>query len=820
MKEMSLEEKIRLIEASNSFADIPQDAFPKSHKENYYFVSYSHKDYKRVLKDIILLEDMGINIWYDSEMHVGENWQEIAELYISKFQCAGVIFYLSENSISSPACNREVEYVLTHNKDFFSINMPLTGRGVESGYSMLCELGRRGLARDAELFESFKKAFPDEVLYLSVDDTVEKKANQILSLKREELLGLSESLLTRGVMLSSCRDNTLINIDLTKIYDNGAVSGYITEIGDCVFTNSVKLQSVKLAEKVERIGESAFRNCTELREIDLSGKKLIIDNNAFRNCISLGKIDISAAQHIGRDAFRACKNLDIDRLSGAVASNAFSETAIRKIDYIAENPFLGEGAFSKCPQLEIFNITGTFRQRLPANAFAESEKLRIAGPFIALSSYSPGCREALNVGYGCFSYCKSLESVRFAGLWDLSDAESAFLHCDSLKKLELDVASSVIPVSFAKDCENLTELAVKSPIINIGKHAFANCSSLKKIDLCNAKSIERQAFYGSGIEHLYLKDAEEISYQAFSEMPYLESVTVGAECSQMGDGAFLGCKSLKTVKILSEKLEISSYKSIFMRCPIEVFYLRNLSIYNALVSDGALETLKVLYIGDNLSGEGIIPEGFDHAESDVGGFMKFVRGELLLRGDEEQNIDLSSAELNERDNYREPFKYKRVLDLLGHEVIIKHSRLIKPRKYFVEDAVYYPGTDTIEYLVVSVHTGVSFRLDSTLIESIEPTEYQGADWFMLDKPCEIEDKSCCVISNGERHYCQVMRVEHFSVFGTALTKGSKYPLKAIYGEEDSRLIAISGLDIESIVVFNDNFEVEKVIKRESESNRS
>ena len=115
----NLEENLAIIESSNSFADLNIDVLPKAHKEDYYFVSYSHKDYKQVLKDILLLETYGINIWYDDEMHIGENWKEVAELYISKYHCKGIIFYLSENSIASKACNEEIEYVLKKNKSFF-----------------------------------------------------------------------------------------------------------------------------------------------------------------------------------------------------------------------------------------------------------------------------------------------------------------------------------------------------------------------------------------------------------------------------------------------------------------------------------------------------------------------------------------------------------------------------------------------------------------------------------------------------------------------------------------------------------------------------
>ena len=100
----TLEQKIQIIENSNSFADLNKEVLPRAYKEDYYFVSYSHKDYKQVMKDILLLEDQGVNVWYDSDMHIGENWEDVAEMYISKFHCKGIIFYLSKNSILSKAC--------------------------------------------------------------------------------------------------------------------------------------------------------------------------------------------------------------------------------------------------------------------------------------------------------------------------------------------------------------------------------------------------------------------------------------------------------------------------------------------------------------------------------------------------------------------------------------------------------------------------------------------------------------------------------------------------------------------------------------------
>ncbi|MBR7163306.1 MAG: toll/interleukin-1 receptor domain-containing protein, partial [Clostridia bacterium] len=122
---LTLEERINAINKSKSIEELTSDILPKSHQEDYYFVSYSHLDYKEVLVDILQMEEQGLHFWYDTDIHIGENWEDIAKSYISKFQCKGVIFYLSKSSINSPACNKEIKYVVDHGINYFSINLPL-----------------------------------------------------------------------------------------------------------------------------------------------------------------------------------------------------------------------------------------------------------------------------------------------------------------------------------------------------------------------------------------------------------------------------------------------------------------------------------------------------------------------------------------------------------------------------------------------------------------------------------------------------------------------------------------------------------------------
>lgn len=816
---MTLEEKIRIIENTSSFDQIPREAMPSSHKDNYYFVSYSHKDYKTVFADILRLEELGINIWYDNEMHIGENWREIAQLYISKFQCSGVIFYLTENSISSPACNQEVEYVLTHNKNFLSINKPLDGCSVQSGYSMLKELQKRGLKCEQSLLDNFEKAFSDEVLYLGINESIERKAYQISSIQREELLELdvvrSWSTNKSEIAVTSCKDNTLINLDLSKIHDCDGVSDNVSIIDDCVFTNSIKLQSVKVSPKLRKIGESAFRNCVSLENIDLSrSSELEIGKNAFKNCSSLKAIELSKAKLIDEKAFEGCKKLDIKTLNGEIKGSAFYNTNISNIDYIAENASIGRSAFWGCKSLKSFNIKGKFTQDLEPNAFYNCENLEKVGPFIAPWSLQGKNDSTINIGAYSFNDCRSLESIKFVGAWDTSKSHGAFWSCKSLKELDLDIKSTEIPPCFARDCNSLEKVTNSERFVAIGEEAFEECEKLKSFDLSNAQSIGNGAFAGAGLERVYLKSIKTIDKSAFANCKSLITAYIGAECQSINSYAFLGCTALKTVKILSESVNVGRGE-IFQYTDIKCFYLRSKDVLDVIIDDGVIDSLSILYIGDNLDLSTLNLDGFDKVESDERGFYKLVAREKVVFVDPEDEIDITSNEINEPDPYSNHFKYEddAFVTFIARDVEITHRRLKKPRVYFVEQVQLCDDEATIDYLIVSTHTGKSFKLDGSLIESMRVAPKTLGSWFKIDDKEELNDKECCIIGNGEYHYGTVKIVRCNQIPLLDENVNFKYAVESIIYIEDGDIKAISGIDIDSITVFNDNFETEKIIKR-------
>ncbi|MBQ4071835.1 MAG: toll/interleukin-1 receptor domain-containing protein [Clostridia bacterium] len=76
-------------------------------KNKFIFLSYSHADKDTVKEDMTALLARGVRVWYDENMHLGDNWLEIAERVISHENCVGVLFYNSPSSLVSDAVQKE-----------------------------------------------------------------------------------------------------------------------------------------------------------------------------------------------------------------------------------------------------------------------------------------------------------------------------------------------------------------------------------------------------------------------------------------------------------------------------------------------------------------------------------------------------------------------------------------------------------------------------------------------------------------------------------------------------------------------------------------
>ena len=76
----------------------------------YIFISYSSKDSEKVFRDVLEFQKRGYNLWIDVKNvnKTLKSWKDSAVLAVADYSCSFLIFYVSENSITSPSCFEEV----------------------------------------------------------------------------------------------------------------------------------------------------------------------------------------------------------------------------------------------------------------------------------------------------------------------------------------------------------------------------------------------------------------------------------------------------------------------------------------------------------------------------------------------------------------------------------------------------------------------------------------------------------------------------------------------------------------------------------------
>ena len=95
----------------------------------YVFVSYSHKDKEMVLEIISDLMLCACNLWYDTGIHSGEDWNnEIAE-HLFNAEC--VLFMVTSNSVQSDYVKDELNFAKSKHKKIYpvfleNITLPLS----------------------------------------------------------------------------------------------------------------------------------------------------------------------------------------------------------------------------------------------------------------------------------------------------------------------------------------------------------------------------------------------------------------------------------------------------------------------------------------------------------------------------------------------------------------------------------------------------------------------------------------------------------------------------------------------------------------------
>lgn len=93
--------------------------------EPYVFVCYAHKDSDSVYADLTEVHNNGVHLWYDEGISAGSSWR--ADIATAIKGATKFLFYISETSLASSHCLREVDYALSNDIEIIPVYLDNSG---------------------------------------------------------------------------------------------------------------------------------------------------------------------------------------------------------------------------------------------------------------------------------------------------------------------------------------------------------------------------------------------------------------------------------------------------------------------------------------------------------------------------------------------------------------------------------------------------------------------------------------------------------------------------------------------------------------------
>ena len=442
---------------------IPKEYLPEVSSSEYYFISYSHLDYKRVYSDLFDLLFAGLFVWYDLGIPAGSNWKETATKYLMPFQCKGVIFYLSENALKSQAIINEIEFAKRSKKPIVSIF--LTNNENDKLWNLIDDLyNKQEISTYA--YELFKEVFNKDILYLTIFDSAKRRKEQIKSsLPRISKLEIDLSRFDEdfGLMLYTYPGIRLIIKSLNDYYANKILEEDFEDlINDEALIKRIKDNFIKR-------GSYGLFN-----QDDIYCNDYIIGQSAFSNMKNLeyAEIPIYNDEEIGSCAFAGCTNLKrvkfIDEGGEVNLGNCvfYNCESLEEFDF--DNVLLNNACFLCCRSLQRADLSNIQNDDIPSNCFQYCQSLKD----VILNN------RITTIGSKAFSFT-ALEEIKMPNLLERIEW-CAFYSCEKLKKIILNEGLKEIGLDAFSNCLSLEEIYLPSSLI-IAKNCFTDCINLKRI---------------------------------------------------------------------------------------------------------------------------------------------------------------------------------------------------------------------------------------------------------------------------------------------------------------------------------------------------
>ncbi len=249
--------------------------------ENYAFISYAHKDSKKVMPIAKYIASRGYRIWYDDGVAPASEWPENIALHL--YKSALFIAFITDNYVASSNCRREFTFALQKNRPFLGVILEKTDLplGVEMQLSAQQCIMRDNFSDEGEFLKriltcpefAFCKMSEHEAASAQGGagsaDTAERYSTDDFRIEGRKLIryrGKDENVIVPDCVLSLGK-----GVFTGKLVKSVIVSDGVTEIEEAAFSLCPCLETVKLPKSLNSLGAAAFFSCGVLKTVDYDG---------------------------------------------------------------------------------------------------------------------------------------------------------------------------------------------------------------------------------------------------------------------------------------------------------------------------------------------------------------------------------------------------------------------------------------------------------------------------------------------------------------------------------------------------------------------
>jgi len=353
-----------------------------------------------------------------------------------------------------------------------------------------------------------------------------------------------------GLNLIITNDSSFSNITpISNIVNGLYFNSSVTNISENIFIYCPDISAVTIYSTVSNIGDNAFANLTNLTTVtfvqDISSNSTpTFSNNVFSGCTQLTNIN----------------GVSVNVIQEGLNVTIANDTDYQVLKYIA--PLV----YNVYIEPNVNNI--------PPQAFANCRNLQNV---LGVDDKIYGLSKISSIGYRAFYNCSAIKSLNFQEIngpfGELSFvADEAFLNCSNLTTLHFHLLmnDTTYGQNVFSGCSSLS-------IINTNVNFYVDVSE-NVIDISNAglhitffppdeivydfnsinipfrSNVYAIDFSCNDHDNEYL--FRNIGNNVFENFTGLKNITISSFCTEIGENAFSGCTSLKTVDCGADTLTV------------------------------------------------------------------------------------------------------------------------------------------------------------------------------------------------------------------------------------------------------------------------